>query len=146
QNKDTFKTEGPYYKGFIIECKNKKIAKQVKKIIANAHTDSIDNYIKTRINIDSTLNVRVQKGFWKKGDNLVVDKKIFKSKNSYKTDPKLPIIETVGTKLQTPENYNDVLGKVISFYQNHLEKEWVSNLREKYPIWVNEDLLNEYRK
>ncbi|MBO7315801.1 MAG: peptidylprolyl isomerase [Paludibacteraceae bacterium] len=146
ENKDTFKTDGPYFKGFIIECKNKKIAKQVKKIITNAHPDSIDSYIKTRINIDSTLNVKVQKGFWEKGDNPVADKKIFKSKNSYKAESKLPIIETVGRKLQIPENYNDVLGKVISLYQNYLENEWVSALRKKYPIWVNEKELNKYRK
>ncbi len=145
-NKDTFKTDGPYFKGFIIECKNKKIAKQVKKIITNAHPDSIDSYIKTRINIDSTLNVKVQKGFWEKGDNPVADKKIFKSKNSYKAESKLPIIETVGKKLQIPENYNDVLGKVISLYQNYLENEWISALRKKYPIWVNEKELNKYRK
>ncbi len=145
-NKDTFKTDGPYFKGFIIECKNKKIAKQVKKIITNAHPDSIDSYIKTRINIDSTLNVKVQKGFWEKGDNPVADKKIFKSKNSYKAESELPIIETVGRKLQIPENYNDVLGKVISLYQNYLENEWVSALRKKYPIWVNEKELNKYRK
>ncbi|TVR40800.1 MAG: hypothetical protein EA394_07250 [Bacteroidia bacterium] len=36
---------------------------------------------------------------------------------------------------------SEVRGMVIADYQNYLEEEWVLNLRKKYEIWVDEDLL-----
>ena len=34
----------------------------------------------------------------------------------------------------------------FSFYQNYLEKEWITGLRAKYPVTVNEDVLNSFGK
>ncbi|MBO7724573.1 MAG: peptidylprolyl isomerase [Paludibacteraceae bacterium] len=146
QNKEKFAWEKPRYKGFLLECRNKKIAKQAKQIIKNANPDSIINYIENRINIDSVANIKIQKGFWTKGDNEIIDKTIFKVKTSNKRNSNLPIIVTVGEKIKIPENYNDALGKVITLYQSQLEKEWISDLRKKYPIWVNKNLLKNYCK
>lgn len=146
QNEDKFILKKPCYKGFILECKDKKTAKKAKQIVKNAHPDSINSYIKNRINVDSSLNVKVQKGLWKKGENNIVDKKIFKVKTSNKKNTDLPIIVTIGKIIQKPENYNDVLGEVIALYQNHLETEWISDLRKKYPIWINKKVLEKYYK
>ncbi|MFA0962030.1 peptidylprolyl isomerase [Roseivirga sp. BDSF3-8] len=42
---------------------------------------------------------------------------------------------------------SEIRGQVISDYQEHLEKEWVAELREKYPVEINRRALNEiYRK
>ena len=38
--------------------------------------------------------------------------------------------------------YNKVRGIVISKYQDELEQEWIKELREKYTVTVNEDVLN----
>lgn len=144
QNKEKFILKESLYKGFVLECKNKKIAKQALQIIKNAHPDSINSYIKNRINIDSSI-IKVQKGVWAKGDNKIVDKKIFKAKTSENKNPEFPVIVTLGKKIRFPENYNDVLGKVIPLYQNHLEKEWISELRKKYPILINKKVLEKYK-
>lgn len=42
--------------------------------------------------------------------------------------------------------YNEVKGRVISDYQNQLEKEWVENLKAKFNLVVNEDELAKVKK
>lgn len=39
------------------------------------------------------------------------------------------------------DELSEVRGMVIADYQNYLEEEWVLNLRNKYEVWVDEDLL-----
>lgn len=41
--------------------------------------------------------------------------------------------------------YNKVRGIVISQYQDELEKEWIKELREKYTIKVNQDILKSIK-
>ena len=41
--------------------------------------------------------------------------------------------------------YNKVRGIIISQYQDELEKEWVKQLREKYTIKVNQNILNSIK-
>ena len=46
-----------------------------------------------------------------------------------------------GKKLYAPENVDDVRQQVISDYQEALEKQWVSALRQRYRIKVYEKVL-----
>jgi len=41
-----------------------------------------------------------------------------------------------------PKALNETRGRVTSDYQDFLEAEWIAELREKYPVNVNETLLN----
>ena len=41
--------------------------------------------------------------------------------------------------------YNKVRGIVISQYQDELEKEWIKELRKKYTITINEEVLNSIK-
>lgn len=43
-------------------------------------------------------------------------------------------------------SFEDAKGAVISNYQNVLESEWLETLKNKYPIFVNEDILNDLKK
>jgi len=40
-----------------------------------------------------------------------------------------------------PEDYTDVRGLVVADYQEELEKQWVAELRKKYPVYVNKEVL-----
>ena len=45
-----------------------------------------------------------------------------------------------------PESYKDVHGRVVSDYQQYLEKEWVKTLRDKYKVEVFDDVLKTVNK
>jgi peptidyl-prolyl cis-trans isomerase SurA len=45
--------------------------------------------------------------------------------------------------INAPEDVNDVKGLVISDYQNQLETEWVEEIKDKYPVTVNQKVLKK---
>ena len=40
----------------------------------------------------------------------------------------------------------DERGKVTSDYQDFLEKEWIKQLREKYPVVVDQEVFEELKR
>lgn len=51
------------------------------------------------------------------------------------------VTEVVRIVPPEPKSLHEVRGLVISDYQNYLEKQWVNELREKYEIFVDQDVL-----
>ncbi len=139
-NRKTYKFENPCFKGFVVQCTDKNVAKALKKIIKNANPDSVLNYVAQRINIDSILLAKVERGLWKKGENAFVDKLVFKQKSKPATDEQYPVVFTVGQKILYPNDYIDVRGRVVSDYQAHLEQLWIKELRKRYPITIFENV------
>jgi peptidyl-prolyl cis-trans isomerase SurA len=45
-----------------------------------------------------------------------------------------------------PRNFSEAKGLVINDYQEELEKQWIERLKKKYPVTVNEKVLNEISK
>jgi peptidyl-prolyl cis-trans isomerase SurA len=45
-----------------------------------------------------------------------------------------------------PKPLAEVRSAVLTEYQNKLENEWLSILRERYPVWVNEELFKSILK
>jgi peptidyl-prolyl cis-trans isomerase SurA len=43
-------------------------------------------------------------------------------------------------------SFTDARGLVISDYQNYLEEKWVNQLKEKYPVKVNQKVLQSLLK
>jgi peptidyl-prolyl cis-trans isomerase SurA len=41
-----------------------------------------------------------------------------------------------------PKLLNEVRGAMTADYQNYLEKEWIAELRAKYPVVVNREVFN----
>ncbi len=137
-NRKKYKFENPCFKGFVVQCADKNVAKALKKIVKNANPDSVLNYVAQRINVDSIPVAKVERGLWKKGENAFVDKLEFKQKTKPSTDENYPVVFTVGQKILYPNDYTDVRGRVVSDYQGYLEQLWIKELRELYPITIFE--------
>lgn len=45
-----------------------------------------------------------------------------------------------------PRSYTDARGLVINDYQNYLEDSWISELKKKYPVKINETVFNNLPK
>ena len=141
-NKKNYTWDEPRYKGYMIYAKDEKVAKAAKQIIKTANVDSVMSYINQRINVDSVQYVKVEKGLWVEGKNAAVDKYGFKNKTAeYTPSEEFPVVVPVGKVIKAPQEYTDVRSQVTTDYQDHLEKQWVATLREKYPVVVNEEVL-----
>ena len=146
-NKKKYTWEQPRWKGYVLQCKDKSSAKAAQAIIKSANPDSIQSYIARRINCDSVTYVKVQHGLWEQGKSPVVDKYGLKVKNAaFTPSEQLPIVVCSGKKLKAPETWTDEKGKVTTDYQDFLEAAWIKQLREKYPVVINQEVWERIKR
>lgn len=146
-NKKNYTWDAPRYKGSIIYAKNEVAAKAAKQIVKSAHPDSVLSYLNQRVNVDSVMYVRVERGIWEAGKNSAVDKYGFKSKTAeYTPSEEFPIVVPVGKVIKSPQEYTDERAKVTTDYQDYLEKAWIKTLRERYPVVINEEVWAEIKQ
>ncbi len=146
EHKEDYKWEKPHFKGRIIQCKTKKIMSKAKIIVKHSNNDSIDKYLRQRLN-DSIQYVKIDKGIYALGENKYVDHDVFKVKTPVEQSKDYPYVFVVGENLKyMPEDYTDVRGLVTADYQEYLEKEWIEMLRKKYPVVINQEVLKTVKK
>lgn len=146
-NKKNYTWKAPRYKGSIIYAKNEVAAKAAKQIVKSAHPDSVLSYLNQRVNVDSVMYVRVERGIWEAGKNAAVDKYGFKNKAAaFTPSEEFPIVLAVGKVIKNPQEYTDDRAKVTTDYQDYLEKAWIKTLREKYPVVINEEVWAEIKQ
>jgi len=146
EHKADYKWEKPHYKGRVIMCKDKNTMKLAKAIVKKSHNDSIDKYLRTRLN-DSIQYVKIEKNLFVQGDNKQVDKLVFKSKAAVEPDKDYPFVFVSGKLLKSlPEDYTDVRGLVTADYQEYLEKQWIASLRQKYPVDIDKKVLETVKQ
>ena len=103
--------------------------------------------LRTQFNNDSIIRIRVEKGLFKQGDNALVDREIFKKDTTVTAVKDYPIDAVYGKVLKkNPEDYTDVRGLVVADYQDELEKIWVADLRRKYAVEINKEVLQTVNK
>ena len=95
--------------------------------------------IEEALNITNPLAVQVVNKRFQKGENKALDE-VNWQEGTYNLDKDGRSIFIKITKILPPgyKNLNEIRGIATSDYQNHLEKEWLNELRQKYPIQVNQ--------
>ena len=143
KNKKNYKwTDGPRFKGMAYHVKTQEDVKAVKDCVKKLKFDKWAEALRSTFNADSVIRIRVEKGIFKEGDNALIDSVVFKKDTTTTKVKDYPIDATYGKLLKKgPEDYNDVRGLVVADYQEMLEKEWVADLRRKYPFTVNQEVL-----
>jgi peptidyl-prolyl cis-trans isomerase SurA len=127
--------------------KDKADVKAVKNCVKKLPFDQWAEVLRSTFNPDSVIRIRVEKGLFKQGDNPLVDKEIFKQNTTVTPVEGYPIDAVFGKVLKKgPEDYTDVRGQVTADYQDMLEKNWVTDLRRRYPVTVNQDVLKTVNK
>ena len=143
KNKKNYKwTDGPRFKGMAYHVKTQEDVKAVKDCVKKLKFDKWAEALRSTFNADSVIRIRVEKGIFKEGDNALIDSVVFKKDTTTTKVKDYPIDATYGKLLKKgPEDYNDVRGLVVADYQEMLEKDWVADLRRKYPFTVNQEVL-----
>jgi peptidyl-prolyl cis-trans isomerase SurA len=145
-NKSNYAWKEPRFKGVVIYCKNEQTHKKVQSLLKLVPKDSIDTYLASHLNKDTTFVVKVEKGLYGKGENKAVDKYRFNT-GSFTPAHDFPVVFTEGKMLPLgPESYTDVKGAVTADYQTYLEDQWVRSLRKKYPVSINQAVLKTIKE
>lgn len=147
KNKKKYYWDEPRYKGMVYHVKQKDDVDAVKNCVKDIPFDEWADKLRTTFNNDSVLRIRVEKGIFKKGDNAFIDKMVFKKDTTVTQIKDFPIDAVYGKLLKKkPDSYEDVRGLVTADYQDVLEKQWVAELRRKYPVEVYQDVLKTVNK
>ncbi len=82
---------------------------------------------------------------FEKGDHELVDSIDWNSKISEKINSNGKVVFIVNNKIiePGPKSLDDARGLITADYQTYLEKEWIKELRGKYSIHVNTELLSK---
>lgn len=138
QNKHKYTWNEPRFKGYEIRCPNENSYKLV-KIIVDSTSDDVNliSLINQEFADNLPLKPQIVKGLWRKGENDAIDDIIFDKKEMKITDN----IILEGRLINSPEEYNDVKGLLLADYQDFLENEWINNLRMKYKVDINTEIL-----
>ena len=147
KNKKKYKWDEPRFKGMAYHVKVQSDVKAVADCVKKLKFDEWNEALRKTFNNDSILRIRVEKGLFKKGDNKLIDREVFKVQDAKVDSVKgFPIDATYGKLLNAPQDYTDVRGLVTADLQDELEREWVADLRRRYTFTVNEDVLKTVNK
>ena len=138
---------GDRVKTIIITVNNEdNIARAEELIRQDIGVDSIRAIVKA----EGLKGLIVKSPFYQKGDNVDIDEtewivgtvRVVPST----VDNTTKIIKIVEVREPEPKTYKEARGLIISAYQTKLEADWLEALKEKYPVTIDEKVLNKVRK
>lgn len=147
KNKKKYQWDEPRFKGMAYHVKQQSDVKAVANCVKKLKFEAWNEALRTTFNGDSIIRIRVEKGLFKKGDNALIDRECFKVADAKVDSVKgYPIDAVYGKMLKKPEDYTDVRGQVTADLQDEMERFWVADLRKKYPVTINENVLKTVNK
>lgn len=148
KNRKKYAWAEPRFKGVAFYTRNQTDAEAVRKLLRSTPFDKWAEVLKTQFN-DSTERIKATIGIFAKGDNATVDRAEYgvdKTKAKSAIDNVYKVEGTFGKKIKRPQTYVDVRELVVSDLQEQLEHKWVADLRRKYAVHVNREVLNTVNK
>ncbi|MFW6096035.1 MAG: hypothetical protein ACOC8S_06335, partial [Bacteroidota bacterium] len=136
------------YEGKIYLCDDESTLKKVKKmkkggLFRKSHSDE---KIIEELNTDEKTKVEIKKGTFQKGDNPIIDYQVWNIGND-KDLPQDKYFMVQGEIIQERiKTLKEARGEVIADYQEQLEEEWINELREKYQVDINQEILEEVKQ
>ncbi len=129
----------------IYTCASEDIASKTRKLLKKKMT--LVEILNT-VNKDSQLNLNTKDGKFVKGENDIIDSITWQKGLSpdMKKNNSVVFVDVLNILEPAPKSLEEAKGIITADYQNHLEKEWIKQLRAKYPVSVKEDVLNSMGK
>jgi peptidyl-prolyl cis-trans isomerase SurA len=129
----------------IYTCANAEIASKAKKMLKKGKT-MVE--VLSTLNKDSQLNVNTKDGKFVKGENEFIDAIEWKKglSSDIKKNNSVVFVDVINILEPTHKTLDEARGLITADYQNYLEKEWIRELRAKYDVAVNQEVLNNMSK
>lgn len=136
---------GKRCKAIVYICSSKDIAGRVKKMLKKG--ESADK-IAAEINDKSQLNVSIKEGTFSKGENEWVDQVTWVKGIAPEIvkGSQVVIVDIKSVLEPMPKSLDEAKGLVTSDYQNNLEQQWLIELRSKYEVKINDEVLKTIGK
>ncbi|MFC2086764.1 peptidylprolyl isomerase [Bacteroidota bacterium] len=136
---------GERVKAAIFSTTDKEIAEEAKVLVKKSLSKSkISNKdVVEEFKQDSVTPLKMSEGTFAKGWNSLLDNMEWEVGVSpvIEENNKFYIVKIEEVLEPQPKSLNAARGLVIADYQNYLEKLWIEELRQKYPIEINKSLL-----
>ena len=118
----------------------------ISKAIKLAEEEVPNDEILETINEENEV-LKINRKLFQKGDSEMIDAVYwtYGPKDPVEKDGKTMAVVIHNTLEPGTKQLNEVRGLVTADYQNHLEKEWIKELRNKYPIKVSYELLSQIK-
>jgi peptidyl-prolyl cis-trans isomerase SurA len=133
-------------KAIVVTSSDKANVEELTAIINGDITiDSLRTYLKA-----NNVKASARASFYQKGDNVNVDAMEWKEGvlNTFEStvDNTTQLIKIVEVRPAEPKTFKEAKGLITSGYQAELEALWLQQLREKYPVNVNQKILKKVKK
>ncbi|MBK8612288.1 MAG: peptidylprolyl isomerase [Flavobacteriales bacterium] len=131
------------YEADLYDCANTDVAKQVRSLVKKGKrgADLTDVVNKT-----SALNLTIDSGIFSEEDKPYLKGNVQPGlSTNYEVNGRVVIADLKSVVPPSPKPLNEARGLVTAAYQDQLEKDWIKELRAKYPVVVNKDVLQSIR-
>ena len=107
-----------------------------------------DDEVLTAINKDSLNVLKIERKKFQSKDNSLIDSiKWKKGISENKIEKGKTVFVVVHDKVEPePKTFDEARGLITAGYQEYLEKEWIKELKAKYPVVIHEDVLASLTK
>ena len=146
ENKNDFMW-GKRVKTILITVNNEESLARAEELIKeDISADSIKSIVKA----ESLKGVTVKSPYFQLGDNVDIDETKWEVGTirvvPSTVDNTTKIIKILEVREPEPKTYKEAKGVIISAYQTKLEADWLNELKAKYPVTINEKILEKVRK
>lgn len=128
----------------IYVCSSVKTASQVAKMLKKGNDRSA---VLAQANKKDPLAVKSEAGLFENGKNEYLNLAEWKTGiQQMEKQGKQVVIRISELRASEPKKMSEALGLITSDYQNALEKQWLDQLREKFPVVINPMAIPELMK
>ena len=143
QHRSDYVWAAPKYKMVIVSAMNDSIGRAAEQWL-NENPVEVDSLV-TALRSKFGRNVKAERKIMAEGEDPVVDYLGFGHKHPVKVGRWVYFFPYSKELLEQPQEPRDVRGDLVPDYQNWLEKQWIEQLRKKYPIEINNNELDKLR-
>ena len=147
RNKERYAWSQPKFKSYIIFATNDSILAEATQfgydsIPSTTAPADVVKAFRTRFGRD----VKVERVIAAQGENAITDYLAFGGDRPASANAHWPSYRVFrGRIIDAPEESADVRGTVISDYQAELEQQWLQQLRQRYPVTINREVLQQVK-
>lgn len=140
QHRSAYPWPVPHYRGAVIHCATKRIAKRVRRFLKKLPYEEWEQAVRLAVNADEKQDVLYEQGNYVIGDQPFVDHKAFDGPRPAPLATH-PYTLVLGHIQKYPQSYREVEKQVRTDYQNHCLQQWITYLKTKSKVEIDQEVL-----